>query len=146
MLRALSPVPLVGEPFLLRFLPAFSSQLAIVSAMGQIQVLDVAAPASSALQLLQVNTGAMCMALEVSSSCQYLAVGDAGGYLHTFTSSQTPTISTFSRPTEFAEPLELRQPLAIDDLSVPLSSIPAPYPNGPLLSNWPEQLTRRKYR
>lgn len=147
MLRALSPVPVVGEPFLLRFLPSFSSQLAIISAMGHMQILDAAAPASSALQLLQVNTeGAMCMALEMSSSCQYLAVGDSGGYLHTFTSNPLAPFNSFSRPSEFADPLEITQPMSIDDYSTPLSSIPVPYPNGPLLSDWPDQFTRRKYR
>ena len=146
MLRALSPVPVVGEPFLLRFLPSFSSQLAIISAMGQLQVLD-AASASAALQLLQVHTeGAMCMALEVSSSCQYLAVGDAGGYLHTFTSNPIAPFITFSRPTDFADPIEMNQPIALNELSTPLSSIPMPFPNGPLLSDWPDQFTRRKFR
>ena len=115
--------------------------------MGQLQVLDAAAPASSALQLLQVHTeGALCMALEVSSSCQYLSIGDGGGYLHTFTSNPAAPFNSFSRPTDFAEPLELNQPLAFDDFSTPLASIPIPYPNGPTLSDWPEQFARRRYR
>lgn len=149
MLRVLSPVPVVGEPFLLRFLPAFSSQLAVVSAMGQLQILDAAAPASSALQLLQVNSeGAMCMALEVSSSCQYLAVGDAGGFLHTFASSPSASFNSFSRPTEFADPVDpLPVSIPMDDTTIPFTSIPFPMEhNQPLLSDWPEQFTRRRYR
>ncbi|XP_046443074.1 PAN2-PAN3 deadenylation complex catalytic subunit PAN2-like isoform X2 [Daphnia pulex] len=149
MLRALSPVPVVGEPFLLRFLPAFSSQLAVISAMGQLQVLDAAAPASSALQLFQVNNeGAMCMALEVSSSCQCLAVGDAGGYVHTFASNASALFNSFSRPTEFADPVEsLPVSIAMDDTTTPLTSIPFPLEhNSPLLSDWPEQFTRRRFR
>ena len=147
MLRALSPVPVVGEPFLLRFLPAFSSQLAVVSAMGQLQILDTTAPASSALQLFQVNTqGAMCLALEISSSCQCLAVGDSGGYLHTFGSNASVTFNSFSRSTEFADPVESVQQIAVDDNSTPLTSVPGPFPDGSSLSEWPDQFTRRRYR
>lgn len=149
MLRALSPVPIVGEPFLLRFLPAFSSQLAVVSAMGQLQVLDAAAPASSALQLFQVNSeGAMCMALEVSSSCQCLAVGDAGGYVHTFASNTSALFNSYSRPTEFADPIEqLPVSISMDDSTIPFTAIPFPLDHSsPLLSDWPEQFTRKRYR
>lgn len=149
MLRALSPVPVVGEPFLLRFLPAFSSQLAVISAMGQLQILDAAAPTSSALQLLQVNTeGAMCMAIDVSSSCQSLAVGDAGGYLHTFASNPTAPLNSFPRPTEFADPVEpLTVSISMDDTAIPFTSIPFSADRStPLLSDWPEQFTRRRYR
>lgn len=149
MLRALSPVPVVGDPFLLRFIPAFSSQLAVISALGQLQILDATAPASSAMQLFQINSeGAMCMALEVSTSCQCLAVGDAGGYLHTFASNSSATFNPFSRPTEFADPVEpLSTSIPIDDTSIPLTTIPIPInKNGPLLSDWPEQYTRRKFR
>ena len=149
MLRSLSPVSVVGEPFLLRFLPAFSSQLAVISAMGQLQVLDAAAPSSSALQLFQVNSeGAMCMALEVSSSCQCLAVGDAGGYVHTFASNTSALFNSFSRPTEFSDPVEpLPVSIPMDDTTAPLTSIPFPLEHpSPLLSDWPEQFTRRRYR
>ncbi|XP_057379183.1 PAN2-PAN3 deadenylation complex catalytic subunit PAN2-like isoform X3 [Daphnia carinata] len=149
MLRSLSPVSVVGEPFLLRFLPAFSSQLAVISAMGQLQILDAAAPAASALQLFQVNNeGAMCMALEVSSSCQCLAVGDAGGYVHTFASNASALFNSFSRPTEFADPVEsLPVSISMDDTTTPFTSIPFPLKySEPLLSDWPEQFTRRKFR
>lgn len=149
MLRALSPVPVVGEPFLLRFLPAFSSQLAVISAMGQLQVLDASAPASSAIQLFQVNSeGAMCMGLEVSSSCQCLAVGDAGGYVHTFASNASAVFNSFSRPTEFADPIEpLSVSIPMDDNTTPFTAIPFPLERSePLLSDWPEQFTRRRYR
>lgn len=148
MLRALSPVPVVGEPFLLRFLPAFSSQLAVVSAMGQLQILDANAPASSALQLFQVNTqGAMCMALEVSSSCQCVAVGDSGGYLHTFGSNSSVIFNSFSRGSEFADPIEPLLSIPMDDFTTPLTSIPSPYPSeNSSLSDWPDQFSRRRYR
>ena len=150
MLRALSPVQVVGDPFLLRFLPAFSSQLVVISSMGQLQILDAGAPASASIQLFQVDSeGAMCMALEVSSSCQCVAVGDAGGYLHTLASNSSPAINSYSRPTEFADPIEsLTISIAMDDTDTPLTSVPVPVPlsDEPLLSNWPEQFTRRKYR
>jgi PAB-dependent poly(A)-specific ribonuclease subunit 2 len=88
------------------------------------------------------------MALEVSSSCQCLAVGDAGGYVHTFASNASALFNSFSRPTEFADPVEsLPVSIAMDDTTTPLTSIPFPLEhNSPLLSDWPEQFTRRRFR
>lgn len=39
-MRALSPVTTVVYPLLLRFLPSYSSRLAVVSPLGQMQLLD----------------------------------------------------------------------------------------------------------
>lgn len=149
MLRALSPIPVVGEPFLLRFLPAFSSQLAVTSAMGQLQVVDAGAPCASAQQLLQIDTeGAMCMAMDVSSSCQCLAVGDAGGYLHTFLTNEAATFNSFSRQTEFADPVEpLPVSIPFDDTTTPFTAVSCPdVKNDHMLSDWPDKFTKRRFR
>lgn len=149
MLRALSPIPVVGEPFLLRFLPAFSSQLAVTSAMGQLQVVDAGTPSASAQQLLQIDTeGAMCMAMDISSSCQCLAVGDGGGYLHTFLTNEAATFNCFSRQTEFADPVEpLPVSIPFDDTSIPYTAVSCPtFKNQPMLSDLPHKFAKRGYR
>lgn len=39
-MRALSPVTTMVLPFLLKFLPSYSSRIAVVSPVGQMQLLD----------------------------------------------------------------------------------------------------------
>lgn len=100
--------------------------------------------------MLQVNTaGSMCLTFDVSSSCQCMAFGDAGGSIHLYTSSpHTAMFNTFSRETEFADPVEPLPPISILDEVTPLSTIPLPYtqPGASLLSDWPEQFLRKVYR
>lgn len=55
MLRAVSPMQTVIDPFFLKFIPSMSSRLAVVSAMGQIQLLDTIALAEPKLCLFQME-------------------------------------------------------------------------------------------
>lgn len=55
MLRAVSPMQTVIDPFFLKFIPSISSQLAVVSAMGQIQLLDTIALAQPKLCLFHME-------------------------------------------------------------------------------------------
>lgn len=45
----------VLDPFFLKFIPSVSSRLAVVSAIGQVQLLDTIALAEPRLCLLQMN-------------------------------------------------------------------------------------------
>lgn len=57
MMRAVSPIQTVLDPLYLRFLPSVSSRLAVVSAMGQAQLVDTVALSEPRLCLLQMDTG-----------------------------------------------------------------------------------------
>ena len=56
-MRALSPVTTMVEPLLLKFLPSYSSRVAVVSLLGQVQLVDTIYPnvEPSMACLYQVN-------------------------------------------------------------------------------------------
>ncbi|XP_034178278.2 PAN2-PAN3 deadenylation complex catalytic subunit PAN2 isoform X1 [Osmia lignaria lignaria] len=149
-MRALSPVTTLVYPLLLKFLPSYSSRLAVVSPLGQMQLLDtiyanVQPPMTC---LYQVATGgAMILSFDVSSTSQCLCFGDSAGSIHLMsTNTPEPQFNTFSRPTEFADPVESFQCIPFDDDITPLSSIPIIYTGHPLLSDWPEEYLKKVYR
>ncbi|XP_076240982.1 PAN2-PAN3 deadenylation complex catalytic subunit PAN2 isoform X3 [Calliopsis andreniformis] len=149
-MRALSPVTTLVYPFLLKFLPSYSSRLAVVSPLGQMQLLDtIYANVQPPLTCLyQVATGgAMILSFDVSSTSQCLCFGDSAGSIHLMsTNTAEPQFNTFSRPTEFADPVETIQSIPFDDDITPLSTIPIVYTGHPLLSDWPEEYLKKVYR
>ncbi|KZC14159.1 PAB-dependent poly(A)-specific ribonuclease subunit 2 [Dufourea novaeangliae] len=149
-MRALSPVTTLVYPLLLKFLPSYSSRLAVISPLGQMQLLDTiyANVQPSMTCLYQVATGGtMILSFDVSSTSQCLCFGDSAGSIHLMsTNTPEPQFNTFSRPTEFADPVESIQSIAFDDDVTPLSTIPVVYTGHPLLSDWPEEYLKKVYR
>ncbi|XP_043787474.1 PAN2-PAN3 deadenylation complex catalytic subunit PAN2 isoform X1 [Apis laboriosa] len=149
-MRALSPVTTLVYPLLLKFLPSYSSRLAVVSPLGQMQLLDtIYANVQPAMTCLyQVATGcAMILSFDVSSTSQCLCFGDSAGSIHLMsTNTPEPQFNTFSRPTEFADPVESIQSISFNDDVTPLSTIPIVYTGHPLLSDWPEEYLKKVYR
>ncbi|XP_075237003.1 PAN2-PAN3 deadenylation complex catalytic subunit PAN2 isoform X2 [Lycorma delicatula] len=148
MMRAISPIPVLLDPLLLKFMPSFSSRIAIASTIGQLQLVDTVTLSEPDLTVYQVNSAnSICLALDVSSSCQSLAVGDSGGSIHLLTSTPNAIFNAFSRPTEFADPIETYPPINIEDRLAILSSVPLPYlQTNKLLSDWPQQFLNKVYR
>ncbi|CAB3370828.1 Hypothetical predicted protein [Cloeon dipterum] len=147
MMRAISPMQVLVDPLLLRFLPTFSSRLAVVSAVGQFQLIDTVALDEPDICLYHTNSvGAMCLTFDVSSNCQCMAFGDNDGSIHVFSSQPEAIFNNFSSNTTFADAVETLPALGINDAITPLSSIPMPYCQGRLASDWPEKLLRKVYR
>ncbi|XP_074108879.1 PAN2-PAN3 deadenylation complex catalytic subunit PAN2 isoform X1 [Cotesia typhae] len=149
-LRALTPVTTLVYPFLLKFLPSYSSRLAVVSPLGQMQLLDTiyADVQPSLTCLYQVATGgAMTLSFDVSPTSKCLGFGDAAGSIHLMaTNASNPQFNTFSRLTEFADPVETLKSMSIDDQMTSLSTVPMMYGDHSLASDWPEQFLRKTYR
>lgn len=100
-MKALPPVTTMIYPFLLKFLPSYSSRLAVVTSLGQMQLLDTiyADAQPSHTCLYQVATGgAMVTSFDVSATSKCLGFGDEAGSLHLMTTSATdPQFNAFSR-------------------------------------------------
>ncbi|XP_060823374.1 PAN2-PAN3 deadenylation complex catalytic subunit PAN2 isoform X2 [Bombus pascuorum] len=148
-MRALSPVATLVCPLLLKFLPSYSSRLAVVAPSGQMQLLDTiyanAQPPVTCLYQV-ANSGAI-LSFDVSSTSQCLCFGDSAGSIHLMsTNTPEPQFNTFSRPTEFADPVEPLPHISFNDDVTPLSTIPMYYTGQPLLSDWPEEYLRYAYR
>ncbi|KAL1137635.1 hypothetical protein AAG570_009331, partial [Ranatra chinensis] len=148
MLRSVAPIAVLLDPFLLRFMPSFSSRLAVASPSGQLQFVETVTLSEPDVSIYQVNNSgaSLVTALDVSSSSQAVCIGDSAGSLHMFTSTSTPVFNAYSRPTEFADPIEPYEPISIDDTMAIYSAIPLPISAGSLLSDWPEQFIRKQYR
>lgn len=147
VMRAVAPIQLMLDPLLLRFVPTFTSRIAVVSQTGQFQLVETGALTSSSMYLYHFNSeGSLCLTFDVSSTCQALAFGDTGGYIHLFCNAPEMTFNPFSKPTEFADPVEPLPAISIDDELSPLSTVPLPFCTRRLLSDLPPQYCKVTYR
>lgn len=148
MMRAVTPIQVVVDPLLLRFLPSVSSRLTVVSTLGQVQLVDTVALSEPRLCLYQLDTpGAMCTSFDTSSSSQAMAFGDSSGSIHLFVSNEEPVFNSYSRMTEHADVVESYQSFGIDDLETPYSAIPLPvFTDSGYASDWPPQFIQKAYR
>ncbi|NXO71836.1 PAN2 protein, partial [Phainopepla nitens] len=139
MMRATTPLQVHIDPFFLRFIPTYTSRLAIISQTGQCQFCEPTGLANPA-DIFHVNTvGPLIMTFDVSASKQALAFGDSEGCVHLWADSPEVTFNAYSRETDFALPCMVDSLPHLDwnqDL-VPLSLIPVPLTSDALLSDWP---------
>lgn len=152
MMRLVSPIQVaVDHPHLLRFLPSFVSRLAIVSPLGQVQLVHVQELTEPKLCMYQINTGgAQCLTFDISSNNQAMVFGDETGQIHLINSCTVPEprFNNFSRETEFADTIEPLPVVPITDMNFPLSSILLPHLQSGerWFSDFPKQMMEYKYR
>ncbi|XP_075055645.1 PAN2-PAN3 deadenylation complex catalytic subunit PAN2 isoform X2 [Mixophyes fleayi] len=139
MMRAITPLQVHIDPLFLRFVPTYTSRLAIISQRGQCQFCEPTGLASPA-DIFHVSTvSQLIMSFDVSASKQVLAFGDSDGCIHLWADTPEATFNTYPRDTEFALPCMVDNLPHLDwnqDL-MPLSLIPVPLINETLLSDWP---------
>ncbi|KAK7801249.1 hypothetical protein U0070_025738, partial [Myodes glareolus] len=139
MMRAITPLQVHVDPAFLRFIPTYTSRLAIISQSGQCQFCEPTGLANPADIFHVSAVGSLLMTFDVSASKQALAFGDSEGCVHLWTDSPEPSFNPYSRETEFALPclVDTLPPLDWSQDLLPLSLIPVPLTTDTLLSDWP---------
>ncbi|KAG8722933.1 poly(A)-specific ribonuclease [Ceratobasidium sp. 394] len=136
-LRPLPPVPFADLPSFIRAHPKKPSTIVIGSSQGFINVIDIAQPAGTA-DFNQLQTSSYLTSAAISPGGDYLAFGDAEGFVHLLSSAREEESVPFNgyegEPGIWAH--EPSEPPEIDWTSdTPLSSVGLPYYKTPLLSS-----------
>ena len=145
----MSPIQVLIDPTFLRFLPSFVSRLAIVSPLGQLQLVDTVELSNPRVCMYQINIASQCMSFDISSSNQAMSFCDNTGQLSLISSisSPQPQFNNFPRETEFADTPEPLPFVSINDVNFPLSSILLPnIQTGSWLSDLPKEISEYHYR
>ncbi|XP_050421716.1 PAN2-PAN3 deadenylation complex catalytic subunit PAN2 isoform X2 [Adelges cooleyi] len=148
MMRSVSSIPMIIEPFLLRFMTSYSSRIAVVSSAGQCQLVDTVALSEQDMNLYQMSgaeEGLMALSMDVSPSSQAIVIGDNISTLHLFTTASS-RFNTLARDTVFALEIEPLPSISVTDELAVYSVIPLPVCDGPLASELPEKYLSNIYR
>lgn len=114
IMRAITPIQIHLVPYQLRFFPAMSSRIAVLSSVGQVELVETAALSTSPVAMFQVDLtmgdigSSSTISMDISPSNQCMAFGDTANYVHLYTQSNIsgPAFNPFPRETEFADPME----------------------------------------
>jgi hypothetical protein len=90
VMRAVTPIQVMLDPLLLRFLPSFSSRLVTLSALGQMQLVDTVALSQPNLCLYQV-----CENLLVNPGNVYVTMYSRIPLIQHFRTGQVPDYHIF---------------------------------------------------
>merc|ERR1719495_1250578 len=154
IMRSINPIQCLVEPCQLRFLPSdHTSKIVVMSAAGQVQLVDMADVDNAKLDLFQLETGGgMALSMDISPSNHCMAFGDehSGISVYNQAGNNEPVFILFPRETEFADHLLTYPHMSIDDPMAIYSSIPLPHlPPGETSyasDNWPARFAKDVYR
>ena len=150
-IRTLRPFPHVQvpiDPVFVKFMPTYTLRCLVVSQTGQYVL---AQPDSIVVDpgIYQLNNqGQPIMDCCVSNTYQSFGFGDSAGFIHIW-SDRDETQLLFNhgdKAVVLPDEVPHLDAFDIDDWSIPLTDIPTPYTNEPLLSDWPEHLLKRADR
>ena len=148
-MKPISPIIMVFSPYLLRFIPAFSSRFCVISQTGQIQFLDLVKKFDSPLiGSINIPPGSFITSMDISSSCQAFTFSDNAGYAYLYGSNSDVKFNNFSKDIEFVDNLEPAPFLSFDD-NQSFTCIPFNKPESKdekLLSDWPEDNCKQLFR
>lgn len=150
MMKTIAPIIMVFSPYLLRFIPAFSSRFCVVSQTGQIQFLDVTKKFEQPMiGSISIPPGSFINSMDISNSCQAFAFSDNAGYVYLYGSNNDVKFNNFSKETELADPIEPLPFLSFDDQQsfscIPFNKSDIPKDEA-LLSDWPPENCKQLFR
>ncbi|KAH3783339.1 hypothetical protein DPMN_161276, partial [Dreissena polymorpha] len=115
--------------------------------IGQFQVIEALGTPSLTIPYQVPCHHNIVMSFDVAATCQALAFGDSGGFLHIFATDENVIFNPFIEETCLADPVEPSQNIHIHDFTTPYAMVPMSYPGtGSLLSDWPDYLCEKVYR
>lgn len=100
--RSLAPIPFPGGPIFLRMHPTLSTTCLVASQTGQFQMCDVSSLALGSYappaQFFQIQANSYITAMDISSSAQTIAFGDAASCIHQFAETTDFDVNPYSMP------------------------------------------------
>lgn len=153
IMRSVNPIQCLVEPCQLRFLHSIAtSKIVVMSASGQVQLVDTAEGTNASFDMFQLDTGgAMALSFDISPTNNCIAFGDEHSNISLYCNSgdTEPAFNPYPRETEFPSPLPTYPHMRIDDINAIYSSIPLPHlpPDQTQYAsdNWPERFSREVY-
>ncbi|KAI9283728.1 ubiquitin carboxyl-terminal hydrolase-domain-containing protein [Umbelopsis sp. AD052] len=91
-------------------------------------------------QFYQIPTSSYITSIDVSSTGETVAIGDASSFVFQYADRPDYSINAYSDPLEAPDPPQARPNVSMDDFS-PLSLVGMPHYTEPLLSSWPSNMT-----
>jgi PAB-dependent poly(A)-specific ribonuclease subunit 2 len=118
-IRSLAPIPFPSGPVFLKMHPRLSTTVFIVSQSGQFQVCDVTNVAmglhTPAGQFYQIPTSSYVTSIDVSSSGETVAIGDASSFIFQYADRQDYSINAYSDPLDAPDQPHPRPNIIMDD-------------------------------
>ncbi|KAI0637414.1 ubiquitin carboxyl-terminal hydrolase-domain-containing protein [Trametes polyzona] len=136
-MKALPPIPSPSGPSYLTRVPNRATTLAITTAEGLVQIVDVTNPTAN--EFYQLDVSSWISSVAISPTAGYMAFGDDDGLIHLLSAAEEGSTLPFNgfdgKPVEWPDTPEPLPDIEWTD-TTPLSSVGMPYYDALLLSSW----------